>query len=104
MAAVAGAQPPQREAPSRADARKSEADKDQKVHGRIVRTQGSDRVIIRTPENKEVTLYTNSDTRYLRGGKAVEVAPGPPPWTQQIASMASSVPPCRTARRLASLT
>jgi len=48
------------------------------LRGKIVRT-ADDRVVIRTPEDKEVILYTSPKTRYLQGEKVIkftELRPG----------------------------
>src|SRR5262245_24257508 len=40
------------------------------VRGRIIKLEGTDRFIIRTSDNKEVTLYASPQTRYTIEGKA----------------------------------
>jgi len=39
------------------------------VQGKVVRVDGQDRIIIQTPENKEVILFSNPNTQYVIDGK-----------------------------------
>jgi len=50
------------------------APKATKVRGHIVRLDGKDRFVIRTPEKKEVILLVNDRTRYLLENRAVRFA------------------------------
>jgi len=43
----------------------------QTINGRIVRMEGTDRVLVRTPDNREVTLFVNPQTRYLVNDRPV---------------------------------
>src|SRR5690349_5069685 len=42
------------------------------IRGRIVRVQGTDQFVVRTPENKEMTFYVNPDTRYMMNNQAAK--------------------------------
>lgn len=43
----------------------------QQLEGRILRTVGTDQFIILTRDNREVTVFTNPETRFLMDGRAV---------------------------------
>lgn len=44
------------------------------VRGKVVRMESPDRFIVRTAENKEITFYTNPQTKYTIDGRAARYA------------------------------
>src|SRR5438128_431019 len=56
--------------PALAQQKKGQAKTDIKVRGKITKVEGTDRVVVRTKENKDVILVTNPQTRFTINGKA----------------------------------
>lgn len=50
------------------------AGKDLRVRGKIVRVQGTDRFVVRTQDNRDVTFYAGEQTRFFVNGKPARFA------------------------------